>query len=222
MRTDAQIQKDVMDELKWEPAVNSAEIGVAVNNGIVTLSGQVNTYSEKIYAERAAKKVAGVKAVAEDIHVGKSVGYTKTDTEIAQAVLSALRWDTDIPENKISVKVEDGQVKLEGEVGWEFHLQRAKKAIEHLAGIRSVINLVRVTPAIAPSDVKKKIMAAFHRSATIEAEKVMTDVIGSKVILKGRVRSFSEKEDAESAAWSAPGVISVDNQIQIGGPEFAF
>ncbi|MBS1523538.1 MAG: BON domain-containing protein [Bacteroidetes bacterium] len=222
MRTDAQIQKDVIEEIKWEPAITSSEIGVSVSNGIVTLSGQVSTYSEKLHAEEAAKRIAGVKAIAEDIHVGVSTGYTRTDTEIAQAVLNALKWHTDIPDYQMSVKVEDGQVKLEGEVEWEFQRQNAKKVIENLAGIRSVINLIKVTPKIAPTDIQKKITAAFHRSATIDAQKIKAEVSGSKVTLKGRVRSISEKEDAENAAWAAPGVFSIDNQLEIGEPELVF
>jgi osmotically-inducible protein OsmY len=222
MKTDAQIQKDVIEELKWEPAITSNEIGVSVSNGIVTLSGQVGTYSEKLHAEQAAKRVAGVKAIAEEIHVGVSTGYTITDAEIAQAVLNALKWHTDIPDYQMSVKIEDGQVKLEGEVEWEFQRQNAKKVIENLAGIRSIINLIKVKPKIEPSDIQKKIIAAFHRSATIDAQKIKAEVSGSKVTLKGRVRSISEKEDAVNAAWSAPGVVSIDDQLEIGEPELVF
>jgi osmotically-inducible protein OsmY len=222
MRTDAQIQKDVIEEMKWEPAITSSEIGVSVSNGVVTLSGQVSTYSEKLHAEQAAKRIAGVKAIAEDIQVGISTGYSRTDNEIAQAVLNTLKWDTDIPDYQISVKVEDGQVKLEGEVEWEFQRQNARKVIENIAGIRSVINLIKVKPRVAPSDIQKKITAAFHRSATIDAQNIKAEVAGSKVTLKGRVRSISEKEDAVNAAWAAPGVFSVDNQLEIGEPEFVF
>lgn len=222
MRTDGQIQKDVIDEIKWEPAINSSAIGVSVYNGIVTLSGQVSTYSEKLHAEEAAKRIAGVKAIAEDIHVGISPGYTRTDTEIAEAVLSALKWHTDIPESQINIRVEDGLVKLEGEVEWNFQRHNAKKAIENLAGIRSVLNLIRVKSQAAPSDIQSKIMASFHRSATIDAQNIKAEVAGSKVTLKGRVRSISEKEDAENAAWAGPGVLSIDNQLKIGEPEPVF
>lgn len=222
MKTDAEIQKDVMDELKWDPFLNSSEIGVAVKNGIVTLSGQVETYSKKIFAERAVKRVAGVKAVAEDIHVGPSPVYNKTDTEIAQAVVNAFKWHTVIPEGKITVKVEDGQVLLNGEVDWEFERESAKKAVENLPGVRSVTNLIRVGPRASVADIQKKINAAFHRSATIDSGKVVAEVIGNKVILRGKVRSFSEKEDAEKAAWAAEGVSHVESHLEIAEPEYAF
>ena len=132
MKSDNQIQKDVMDELKWEPYLNASDIGVSVKNGIVTLSGQVDTYSKKIAAEKAPKRVAGVKAVAEDIQVGVSPVYSKTDTEIAQAVLNALKWHSAVQEEKIKIKVENGNVKLEGEVEWEYQRNNVKTAIENL------------------------------------------------------------------------------------------
>jgi osmotically-inducible protein OsmY len=222
MKTDFQIQKDVMDELKWEPFLNSSEIGVAVKNGIVTLSGIVDTYSKKLAAEKAAKKVMGVKAVAEDIQVGISPDYRKTDTEIAQAVYNALKWHTVIPEDKIKIKVEDGDVKLEGEVEWEFERRAAKTAIENLTGVRSIFNLITVKPRVNALDIKQKINAAFHRSATVDSAKITADVLGSKVILRGKVRSFTEKEDAEYAAWAAPGVLSVESKLEIEEPEYAF
>jgi osmotically-inducible protein OsmY len=222
MKTDFQIQKDVMDELKWEPFLNSSEIGVAVKKGIVTLSGIVDTYSKKLAAEKAAKRVMGVKAVAEDIQVGISPDYRKTDTEIAEAVFNALKWHTAIPEEKIKIKVENGDVKLEGEVEWEYERHTAKTAIENLPGVRTIFNLITVKPRITPNDIKQKINAAFHRSATVDSAKITADVIGSKVILRGKVRSFTEKEDAEYAAWAAPGVLGVESKLEIEEPEYAF
>lgn len=222
MKTDIQIQKDVMDELKWEPYLNAAEIGVAVKNGIVTLSGIVDTYTKKITAEKAAKKVAGVKAVAEDIQVGVSPTFNKTDTEIAEAILNALRWNPAVLEEKIKVKVENGHVKLEGEVEWEYERSSVRKAVEHVAGVRSVLNLIMLTPKVSAFGIEQKISSAFHRSATIDASKIKSEVTGSKVVLTGTVRSFAEKEDAEVAAWNAPGVTKVDNRIEIEVPEYAF
>ena len=222
MKSDIQIQKDVMDELKSQPFLNASEIGVAVKNGIVTLSGQIDTYSKKLSAEKAAKKVAGVKAIAEDIQIGVSPAYNKTDTEIAEAVLNALKWHTAVEEEKIKIKVENGNVTLEGEAEWDFQRSNAKTAIENLTGVRSVFNLITVKPKITASDIEQKISAAFHRSATIDAGKITADVMGSRVTLRGTVHSYTEKEDAENAAWNAPGVLSIENKLEIEVPEYAF
>lgn len=222
MKSDNQIQKDVMDELKWQPFLNASEIGVAVKNGIVTLSGQIDTYSKKLSAEKAAKKVAGVKAIAEDIQIGVSPAYNKTDAEIAEAVLNALKWHTSVQEEKIKIKVENGNVTLEGEVEWEYQRINAKTAIENLTGVRSVFNLISIKPKISASDIEQKISSAYHRSATIDSAKITADVIGSRVTLRGLVRSLTEKEDAEVAAWNAPGVTSVTSKIEIEAPEYAF
>lgn len=222
MRTDAQIQKDVMDEIKWEPFLHASEIGVAVKNGVVTLSGQVDSYSKKLSAEKAAKKVLGVKAIAEDIQIGVSPAYKKTDTEIAEAVLNALKWHTAVQEEKIKIKVEDGNVRLDGEVEWEYQRTNAKTAIENLSGVRSVINFITVKPRATATDVRQKIASAFHRSATIDAEKITTEVVGSKVTLRGKVRSIAEKEDAEIAAWNAPGVTVLENKLTVEEPVYEF
>ncbi len=222
MKTDNEIQKDVIEQLKWEPFLNSSQIGVAVKNGIVTLSGRVDTFSKKILAEKATKKVSGVKAIAEDIQVGISPSYKKTDTEIAEAVVNALKWHTMIPEEKIKVSIEEGNVKLEGEVEWEYQRSQAKTAIENLVGVRFITNLINVKAKITPYEIQQKINTSFQRSANIDAGKINVEVVGSKVTLKGKVRSFAEKEDAENAAWSAPGVVSVDSKLSIEEPAYAF
>jgi len=222
MKSDFQIQKDVMDELKWDPFISISEIGVSVKNGVVTLSGHVDTYSKKLAAEKAAKKVAGVKAVAEDLTVGISPSYRKTDSEIAEAVISALKWHSAVQDEKIKITVEDGTVKLEGEVDWEYQRNNVKTAVENLTGVRSVLDLIMVKPRITPTDIQQKISAAFHRSATLDSGKITAEIIGSKVIIHGKVRSFMEKEDAERAVWNAPGVTSVESKIQIEVPEYAF
>ena len=171
MKTDIEIQKDVMDQLSWEPILNAAEIGVSVKNGVVTLSGIVDAYSKKIAAEIAARKVSGVKAVAEDIQVGFSPGYRKTDAEIAEAVLNALNWNTSILNLKFKIKVEDGVVTVEGEVNWEYQRSAVRMSIEHLTGVRRINNLVTIKSTVTPENVKQKILSAFHRSATIDADK---------------------------------------------------
>jgi VCBS repeat-containing protein len=215
MKTDLQIQKDVMEELNWEPSLNASEIGVAVKNSVVTLSGKVDTFSKKLTAEKAAKRVAGVKAVAEEIQVGLPMGFAKTDAEIAEAVLIALQWHTSVQEEKVKIKVEEGNVTLEGEVEWEYQRASAKTAIEQLAGIRSITNLITVKPQITALDIRQKISSAFHRSANIDAGRIEVDVSDSKVILTGKVRSLAEKEDAETAAWAAPGITSVENNLEV-------
>jgi osmotically-inducible protein OsmY len=222
MKTDQEIQKDVMAQLNWEPMLNASEIGVGVKNGVVTLSGIVDTYTKKMMAERAAKKVSGVKAVALDIQVGVSPIFKKTDSEIAETVLNALRLHTAVREDRIKIKVEDGVVTLEGDVEWEYQRKAAKDSIENLPGVRDVLNNIIVKPKAVASDLEQKIGAAFHRSATIDAEKVRVEIIGSKIILNGTVRSMAEKEDAEEAVWAAPGILTVENKLYIEEEAFAF
>jgi osmotically-inducible protein OsmY len=222
MKTDTEIQKNVMEELDWEPSLTSGEIGVSVKNGIVTLSGTVDSFMKKVSAEKAAKRVAGVKAVAEDIEISYTPEGKRTDTAIAEAVVNALKWHSAMQENKIRVKVDKGWVTLEGDVEWEFQRNSARYMVESLRGVTGISNLIRIKPSANAVDVTRQINAAFHRSATLDAGKISIGVNGTMVTLSGKVRSYAEKKDAENAAWKAPGVTEVENKIEIDSQVYAY
>ena len=211
-----------MEELKWELLHNANEIGVAVKDGIVTLSGMVDTYYKKLQAERAAKKVLGVKAVAQEMNVQLSEHGKRTDSDVAAAVINALAWHSSIPEEKIKVKVEKGWVTLEGEVEWDFQRNYSKSAVENLQGVVGISNNIRISPKLKSADIKNKIFSAFHRSATLDSDSITISTEGGKVILTGKVRSFVEKKDAEKAAYLAPGVIQVENKLVIDTEVYSY
>ena len=215
MRTDSKIKEDVLEELAWQPNIDETQIGVVVDNGIVTLSGTVDSYSKKITAEKAAKSVFGVRAVAEDIKVQYGKSYQKTDSEIARASADALKWNTSVPEDKINIKVEDGWVYLSGAVMWDYQKQAAKKTLEKLAGVKFVSNTISIEQPVKPIDIKNRITKAFKRSADIDAKNVKVVVDGHTVKLRGKVHSLAEKEDARKAAYFAPGVYKVENELEI-------
>jgi osmotically-inducible protein OsmY len=215
MKTDLDIQQDVMAELLWEPGLRVAEIGASVKNGVVILSGIVDSYYKKVLAEKAAKKVAGVKAVAEEIEVRVPGSRKVSDLDIAEAVINSLKWNSTVVEEAINVKVEKGAVTLEGEAEWNFQKESAQKAVENLVGITSIINNIRVINKVSMEDLQEKIDEAFVRSATLDADKIRIDVNGDKVVLSGRVRSFAEKKDAERTVWASPGVMHVINNLEV-------
>lgn len=215
IRTDEQIQADVLEELKWDTRVRANEIGVAVKEGIVTLTGWVESYIQKIAAEEAARRVRGVKAIANDIEVRLPGSSERTDTDLAKAVVNALKWEAAIPTDKVQVTVSNGWVTLKGEVEYGFQRRFAERAVQRLSGVKGVTNLIVVKPRVAPKDLKQNIEKALIRNAEMDAKKITVEVEGSKVILRGTVRSYAEKEAAGEAAWSAPGVTEVDNRIEV-------
>lgn len=214
-RTDEQIQKDVFAELKWDARVLPNEIGVAVKNGIVTLTGWVDSYVKRWAAEEAAHRVRGVVAVVNDLEVRLPSSAERADPDIAAAAVNALKWDAFVPIEKIKVTVSKGWVTLEGEVDWQYQKVDAERVVSRLAGVKGVTNFITVRPSVTPEGVKKMIEEALVRSVKTDAERITVDVQGSKVILKGTVRSWTERDEAERAAWQAPGITEVSNQIVI-------
>jgi osmotically-inducible protein OsmY len=215
MRTDLEIQKDVMDELKWEPILNACAIGVAVQNGVVTLSGNVNNYGKKYAAERAAWRVKGVKAVAEELEVTLMNDDKLTDSEIAQNVVNTLKWHTSVPDDKIKIKVTGGRVTLEGEVDWNFQKESAITATRHLKGVTGINNFITIKPRVDTAIVKDNIRKALERRADFEAANIRVEAIGNKILLNGTTKSWVERCAVENAAWSSPGVATVDDQLII-------
>jgi osmotically-inducible protein OsmY len=217
IRSDEQIQRDVLEELKWDTRVQPNEIGVAVKDGVVTLTGWVDSYTKKWAAEEAAHRVRGAHAVANDIEVQLPSSAERTDTDIAAQAVRALEWDAYVPIERIDLTVSKGWVTLRGEVDTAFQSRDAERVVHRLSGVRGVTNLITVRPRNKPSpeDLQRRIEDALLRSAETDAERITVEVDGSRVILKGTVRSWAEREDAERVAWSAPGITSVDNRITI-------
>jgi osmotically-inducible protein OsmY len=213
-----ELQRHVLDALDWEPGVDAAEIGVSVDDGVVTLRGDVGTYTEKHIAERVALSVYGVKAVANDLNVHLAGSYQRTDTEIAQGAVTALKWNTIVPADKVTVTVVNGWVTLNGTLDSYHQSAAAERAVRDLRGVKGVSNSILLKPPIEPVkkfDVENKIEAALKRSAEIDARRINVSALDGKVILTGNVRSWAERHDAERAAWAAPGVMEVDDRLSI-------
>ena len=216
MKTDKQLQRDVLDELQYEPSVDASKIGVIAHNGIVSLSGIVASYAEQYGATHAAERVAGVKAVANETKVELPSMHQRDDADIAQVVVNALKWHVWVPHDTIKVKVEQGWVTLEGTVDAKFQRESADDAVRYLTGVKGLTNLITVKqPAINSSEVKTKIESALRRATELEAKLINVEVKGNKVILRGHVRSWAERSDAERAAWAAPGVGQVEDNLTI-------
>jgi osmotically-inducible protein OsmY len=212
-RTDQELQQDVLAELKWDAQIQPNEIGVSVKDGVVTLTGWVDSYLKKWSAEEAAHKVAGVKAVANDIEI--KLATERRDPDIAEAAVHALEWDAFVPSGKVQVTVSKGWVTLKGEVEWQYQKQDAERVVRRLTGVKGVTNLITVKPRVTPSELRKKIEDALVRNAELDANKIKVEVQGSKAVLKGTVRAWAEKEEAARVAWSAPGITSVENLITV-------
>jgi len=212
---DLSLKKDVEEELQWEPSIDAAAIGVAVKDGVVTLTGHVPSYAEKMAAARAAARVTGVKAVANELQVGVPAAEERTDEDIARAVANALTWNTAIPADRVKAQVSHGWVTLEGTVEWYYQKEAAERAVRPIRGVKGVTNNIVVKPTVTAAVVKSQIEAALKRSAEIDAQRITVETRGDTVILRGRVRAEVERQEAERAAWSAPGVAKVENHITI-------
>ncbi len=215
MKTDSQLQHDVMAELEWEPSVDHADIGVAVIDGVVTLSGYVKSYPEKIAAEKATRRVAGVKAIAEEIKVRFPSQPQTADHEIAKRIVDMFAWNVSIPDDKITVKVEHGWVTLSGKVDWFYQKDEAMKAAGKVNGVRGVSNLIEIRQMPTSTDVRARIMSAIKRQADLDAGRITVLADGGKVTLGGKVSAWNERKIAERAAWSAPGVTKVEDNILV-------
>ena len=216
IRRDEDIRIDVIEELQWDPRVQANEIGVAVKDGIVTLTGWVDSYLKKVAAEEAAHRVPSVRAVANDIEVRLPAFPERTDPDIAAAVVNALGWDAALPTGKVDVTVSQGWVTLKGQVDYYFQRLDAERATRRIAGVKGVTNLLTVKPHTLPSDLKRNIERALVRNAETDAKNISVEVQGSKVVLRGTVRSYAEKRAAEDTAWFAPGITEVVDQIMVG------
>ena len=217
MKDDETLRRDVLAELEYDPSIDARKIGVAVEDGIATLTGEVSTFAEKWNAERAVERVEGVRGIVNKIEVRIVGDYS--DTDIAREAADALRWNLMVPPGKVIPKVENGYITLTGEVNYDFQRRAAEKAVRYIPGVKGVINLITIKPKVEAEEIKKSVKQqideALRRMATVDAENIQVEVQGSEIVLRGTVRSWAERHEAEKAAWSAPGVTSVKNYITV-------
>jgi osmotically-inducible protein OsmY len=216
MKSDSQLQHDVMAELEWDPIMDHADIGVSAVDGVITLNGFVKSYAEKMAAERAARRVSGVKAIAEELNVRHAAAPKTADHEIAKRILDVFQWSVLVPDDKISVKVEKGWVTLTGSVPWHFQAEEAKKTAGKISGVVGITNRIEVHPRADAGEIRHRIEAALKRQAHLDATSVTVATDGNKVTLGGKVKGWHERQAAERAAWGAPGVTQVEDYIAIG------
>jgi osmotically-inducible protein OsmY len=215
MRSDNEIERDVKEELQWDPDLDATDIAISVNKGVVTLAGFVRSYTDKYEAEAAAKRVAGVVGVANDLEVRLRSVDERPDPEIARDAVAAIKSQLPISFEHIKVVVKSGWVTLEGQVEWQYQKSTAESAVRRIKGVKGVSNLILLKPQAEPSEIKRKIQEAFRRNAEIDANHITVEAKGSEVVLKGTVRSWMEREEAERAAWAAPGVTKVEDRIVV-------
>ena len=213
--TDKDLKTQVQNALDWEPSIDATDIGVAADLGVVTLRGTVRSFAEKATAERVALRVFGVKAVANDLSVHLPASFERTDTEIAQAAVNALKWNSILPADRISVAVTDGWITLKGDVEWQYQRDAAARSVRDLFGVKGVTNALGIRPRVTPGDVRDRIEAAFKRSAEVDARRINVNAADGKVILSGTVHTYAERREAERAAWAAPGVVHVDDRLAV-------
>lgn len=216
MMSDSEIRRNVEAELRWEPSVQDASaIGVAVKDGVTTLTGHTASYAEKWAAERAAERVSGVTALVSDLDVHLPSSFERTDEEIAQAAVNALNWNLSVPSGRVNLEVSKGWITLSGDVTWQYQRDAAESAVRYLAGVKGVSNLLTIKSPVSQSAVKADIEAALKRSAQLDAQRIDVKAVDHSVTLTGNVQSYAERREAERAAWAAPGVYTVDNRIAI-------
>jgi osmotically-inducible protein OsmY len=215
MKSDHEIELDVKEELRWDPDLDAADIAVSVKKGVVTLAGFVKNYAAKYDAETAAKRVAGVLGVADDIEVRIPSVDQRPDPEIARDAVAAIKSQLPISSESTKVIVKDGWVTLEGRVEWQYQRNTAETSVRRIKGVKGVSNLIQLKPRVQPSEIKRKIQDAFKRSAEVDADHITVEATGGEVVLKGTVRSWIERQEAERAAWAAPGVTKVEDRIVV-------